>query len=110
MPQALSNIVAEGHNSNRGAFEAGGSPTIAQVVVDFGATPRSSARFAVTVSGATVGQRVVAVASADTNGDELEMDNLVCAGRVTATNTVELFVSAVPGPVRGQRRINVLVG
>lgn len=77
--------------------------TARQVTVDLGTTPVRSGRVTVTALGAQIGQRVVIVADATALGDELEMDGLSCSGRVSATDTVEIFVAAVPGPVRGVR-------
>lgn len=92
----------------------GAALTISQVTVDFGSTPANAKAFSVTVSGATVGQKVIAVPSLDmpagVDDDELEMDMLMCAGRVTAADTVRLIVSSSWGPITGQRNINVVLG
>lgn len=110
-------------------------PTTTTVVVDFGETPVWSKGFTISLagslllqdggsllkqdggtfllqssSGATVGQRVMMTASAETEGDELEMDGFMAAARVTATDTVEAFIQAYPGPVTGVRRFNLLIG
>lgn len=106
--KALSNIVAEGHNGDVGAFGAGATPV--EVVVDFGSVPVWSKGATVSVIGAAVGMKVVMTASAETDGDELEMDGFMAAARVTATDTVEAFIQAFPGPVTGQRRFNLLIG
>jgi hypothetical protein len=112
MPKALSDIQAEGHNSNRSAFlpsgGGGGGAAPVEVTLDFGAFPVGSRQFSFT-STASVGQNVVMVASG-ADGDEAEMDGLVCAARVTATDTIEAFITAIPGPVAGQRRFNLLIG
>lgn len=112
MPKALSDIVAEGHNSGRSAFlptgSGGSGATPVEVNLDFGTTPVTSRRFSFSTP-AFVGQLVVMVPSG-ADGDEAEMDGLVCAARVTAIDTVEAFITAIPGPVAGQRRFNLLIG
>lgn len=108
--KALSNIVAEGHSGDAGAFAGGGGgATPVEVVVDFGNVPVWSKGFTITTT-ATAGQKVVMTASAETDGDELEMDGFMAAARVTGTDTVEAFIQAFPGPVTGTRRFNLLIG
>lgn len=89
----------------------GGSVTITQLTVDF-VTPSRAAFFDVTLTGAVVGQKVVAAPSLDmpsgVSEDEMEMDPIAVAGRVVATNTVRLLVSS-SGVISGQRNINVMV-
>jgi hypothetical protein len=97
------------------ASGGGGSFAVTSVTVDFGSVPVSSKAFSVTVTGASVGQKVIASASLDMPGtlsdDELEMDMLACAGRVTATNTVRVIVACVAGSqITGQRNINITLG
>lgn len=104
--EALSDIQKSGTS----AFSAGGSVSATQVILDFGAEPVSSKRFSFTLTGATVGQKVLMTPAADTDDDELEMDNFACAARVSATNTIVAYIAAVPGPVIGQRRFNVILG
>lgn len=90
-------------------------PLTARVTVDFG-TARPAARsktFDVTVRGAQTGMAVVASAALDmpagVSADELEMDPITVAGRVTAANTVRLLVSSARGPLARQRNINVML-
>jgi len=87
----------------------GGGVAPVQVALDFGTDPVFSKRFSFTATS-TVGQNVLMTASAETNGDELEMDGFLCAARVTATDTVEAFIQAVPGPVSGTYRFNLVIG
>jgi hypothetical protein len=98
--------------SNAGG--GGGSFAVAQATVDFGSIPARHKTFDVSVSGATVGQKVIASASLEMPGtvdeDELEMDMLAIAGRVSAADTVRLIIAAIPGPITGQRNINITVG
>ena len=80
----------------------GPTPTIQTETLDFGSTPRWSAEFTITTLSATVGQRVLMAASGE-NGDELELDAFACSARVTATDTIQAWVTACPGPVMGTR-------
>lgn len=90
-----------------------GAGLSALVTVDFGSTPAYSKTFSVTVTGAAVGDKIVATpSSALPSGvtGELELEPLIIAARVTATNTVELVVASPGGPVSGQRDVHVLLG
>lgn len=109
--KVLNDLVASGFASNSSAFAGGGgSVSMSQVTVDFGTTPVSSALFTVALVGVTVGQKVMALATASGSLDELEMDGLVVAGRVPANDTLELAITALQGPVVGSKLINVLLG
>jgi hypothetical protein len=93
----------------------GGSVVIEAVTVDFGADGALSKTFDVSVTGATVGQKVLASVSLDmpagVDEDELEMDMITVAGRVSAADTVRLIAASVSGTaVSGQRTINLTVG
>lgn len=91
----------------------GGSVTPVQVTVDFGSVPVQSKTFDVAVTGATVGQKVVASASLDmpagVSEDEIEMDPIFCAARVLSTNTVRLVVASL-FQITGQRNVNLVMG
>jgi hypothetical protein len=95
------------------ATGGGGGVAPVQATVDFG-LGKLEIVADVTVTGATVGQKVVATPSMDmpsgVSEDELEMDMLACAGRVVSTNTVRLTVASLRSGIVGQRNINVLVG
>jgi hypothetical protein len=43
-------------------------------------------------------------------GDELEMDNFTVATSVTTNGIINLYVTALPGPVIGQRNFNYILG
>lgn len=111
MPKIVGSLLRE--SDSRDAFDAGanagGGSSPVEIVLDFGAYPVSSKSFSFTTT-ATLGNKVVMVPSADIDGDELEMDGFMCAARVTATDTVEAFITAFPGPVTGQRKFNLLIG
>jgi hypothetical protein len=91
-----------------------GSVSIDTVEVNF--TTASPARFfTATVTGAAVGQDILAVVSLDmpagVQEDELEADPLVCSARVTAVNTVRILVASATGaPIIGKRNINLIRG
>lgn len=95
------------------ATGGGGGGTIYQALVDFGTEPLDGTKFTITTISCTVGQKVIVSAAADmpagVDMDELEMDGLICAARVSATNTIEVQVMASPGPVTGQRNFNLMV-
>lgn len=105
---ALSDIVRVQGGTSAFAGGGGGGASPVEVTLDFGSMPVGSARFQFTAT-ASVGQRVIMTASG-ADGDEAEMDGLMCAARVTATDTIEAFITASPGPVAGQRRFNLLIG
>jgi len=93
-----------------GAIPTWGSPaglTVTEVALNFGANPQWATYFQITTP-ATPGQVVLMAASAS-NGDELEFDNFTCSARVTATNTVEAWVTAMPGPVAGSRNFTLTI-
>jgi len=97
-----------------GGGSGGGTASVSTVTVDFGTMPVSSKSFVVPVTGAMLGQKVIAVPSLDmpvgVDEDELEMDMLTCAARVMAADSVKLVVASVGGSVSGQRAFNILVG
>lgn len=93
-------------------FSTGGSGTaeVRQVTVDFGAGSLAKA-FDVTVTGAVMGQQVVASPALDTGvaEDEFEMDPWTVAARVSNTNVVRLLVVG-SGTLIGERTINLILG
>mgnify|MGYP000508730406 CR=1 FL=1 len=91
---------------------ASGSALAATVTVDFGSSGKRTVSQAFTVTGASTSQTIVASASLDMPGslspDELEMDHIVAAAMVTATDTV-LVVASSNSVVGGQRNINLIL-
>lgn len=89
---------------------AGGTPATT-VTVTFPASGSTVITQNVTVTGATIGQKVIASPSLDmpagVAADELEMDMLTCAGVVIATDTVRLTVASIGGSHSGARNINL---
>ena len=90
---------------------AGGGAVISQITLDFGAAPVWSKTFDAPLSGAAIGQKVMASPSAAMPGvlssDELEMDGLAAFATVIAPNSARIIASANPGPVSGQRNFNL---
>jgi hypothetical protein len=91
-----------------------GSVVIDTVEVNF-LTAASARFFDAAVSGAQVGQEVIAVPSlvmpVGVQEDELEADPITCAARVSATNTVRILVATVNGaPIKGKRNIKLIRG
>jgi hypothetical protein len=95
--QVLSPLVAEGFASNRDALRGGVSVTL-----DFGTVAVDTKAFTITTP-CVAGALVLMQPSSSADGDELEMDGLLCAAHVSATNTVQAYVTAVPGPISGPR-------
>lgn len=95
--QSLTTLVAEGHDNSRDAFRGA---TV--VTLDFGSVAVDAQAFTMTTP-APVGANVLMVASSATDGDELEMDGLLCAAHVSALNTIQAYITAVPGPISGTR-------
>lgn len=98
-----------------GGGGGGGGATVTQREVDFGSPGAAEKFFSVTITGATVGQRVIATPSLDmpsgVDEDELEMDPIVCAARVSDSDTVRLLVAAPGGGrISGKRNINITIG
>lgn len=101
--EAVSNIT----KSAVSAFDPGGGGGIPAVTVSV-TFPNSGATVVtqfITVTGATVGQKIICSPVNDT--DELEMDMLVCAGVVSAADTVKLTVASVGQAHHGARNINI---
>ena len=110
--KSYSDIFASGHNSDRSAFvdTTGGGGSFTTVSVDFGTTPVYSKAFTVTVTGATTLNKIVATEETSLTLDEVEMDALILAGHVSATDTVTIYATATPGPITGTRYVNISLG
>jgi hypothetical protein len=106
-----------------GNLEVGGTGTqlgnfysqFSVVPVNFSNTPVYTTSTTVSDSRAVVGAVVIAHPSATTGtnilgGDELEMDNFTVAASVTTNGIINLYVTALPGPVKGQRNFNYILG
>jgi hypothetical protein len=90
--------------------EAAGGAAITVKTLDFGALPVTSKTFIFAHAGALTGQNVTAGPSGKMpdglSADELEMDGLSIAAFVSANDQITAVVTAVPGPVSGQRNFN----
>lgn len=108
--KVLSDLVAEGFASGASAFAAGGggSVTMSSVTIDFGANAIYSGSYTVTLSGATVDQKVMMLPVGDS--DELEMDGITCSAKVTSSDTITVYITANPGPISNTRNFNILLG
>ena len=92
---------------------SGASVAATQVPLDFGAAPVNSKTFSISHPSASIGQKVILVASADMPGilsaDELEMDAFFASARVSSAGFIQALVTASPGPVSGIRNFNYLI-
>lgn len=106
-----------------GNLEVGGTGTqlgnfysqFSVVPVNFSNTPVYTTSTTISDSRAQVGAIVIVTPSATTGtnilgGDELEMDNFTVAASVTTNGIINLYVTALPGPVKGQRNFNYILG
>jgi hypothetical protein len=83
--------------------------------VNFSNTPVYTTSTTISDSRAVVGATVILTPSATTGtnilgGDELEMDNFTVAASVTTNGIINLYITALPGPVIGQRNFNYILG
>ena len=91
----------------------GGSATVYEVEVDFGATSVKSKTFTVTDAGVSPGMKIVVTQSGNAptgrSADENEMDVLI--GRAFAgTGQFKLFVDCLTGMVSGKYKFNYMIG
>jgi hypothetical protein len=95
---------------------AGGSVTMYTIQVDFGPSTGGSRSktFSVALAGASVGQKVLASVALDmpagVSEDELEMDMIAVAARVSAPDTLRIIAASVSGRITGKRNINIVLG
>lgn len=87
---------------------------MSEVTLDFGSNPIKSKKFTFAADGATTSSKIMFVPSASTvagrSSDELEMDNFTCAAVCKVNGTIEVYISAIPGPVKGQYKFNYILG
>lgn len=87
----------------------GGGGAIYSTTVDF-TLESYSLTVSFTHAGALTSNKIIMVPSADMPAglsvDELEMDNFTVAAYVSAADTITAVITAIPGPVRGERNFN----
>lgn len=90
---------------------------VQRVTIDFGNTSAYNTVAYISDSRAQVGAKVFVTPSAYTansaaqlGGDELEFDNFFCAANVVAAGNIAVYVTAFPGPVKGQRNFDYILG
>jgi len=90
---------------------------VQRVAIDFGNTAAYNTVAYVSDSRAQIGAKVfvtpsayTANSSAQLGGDELEFDNFFCAANVVATGNIAVYITAFPGPVKGERNFDYILG
>jgi hypothetical protein len=90
---------------------------VQRVAIDFGNTSAYNTVVYISDSRAQVGAKVfvtpsayTANSSAQLGGDELEFDNFFCAANVVAAGNIAVYITAFPGPVKGQRNFDYILG
>lgn len=108
-PIAGSNVSLTGTypNITFSATATSGAAVQKQVTLDFGLVPVFSKGITFSDAEITATSKVIMTAAAD--DDELEMDGFVCSV-VCGTGTATAYVQAIPGPVKGTRKFNYLIG
>lgn len=91
-----------------GYTPAAGAGAIYTATIDFGSNPVTAKSFQIANASVTTTNKVIAMANPDS--DEYEMDGLLCSGYCKVNGTITLFVTAVPGPIRGIRKIIYWLG
>jgi hypothetical protein len=86
----------------------GGGTTYYSATIDFGSKFIKSKSFQIANASALTTKKVMVVPAPDS--DEYEMDALSCSGFCKVNGTVTIYVTAVPGPVRGTRKITYWLG
>ena len=82
-----------------------------QVTVDFGVAGALSASFDLEVANARPGQRIIAAVQLPDGAaaDELEMDMITAAARVTEPGRIRLIAASLSGPVTGLQTFNLIL-
>lgn len=104
--------IAPGQPLTYEQLGGGGGSTIHSVEINFGSIPIYSKTTTFTHAGATVGQKVLIGVSANmpvgVDLDELEMDSIFVAARVSAVGTIEV-IAVANGRISGKRNFNYQV-
>ena len=104
-------LTVTGTNTQIGNFYS----SFGIAAVNFSNTPVYTTSTTISDARAVVGATIIVTPSATTGtnilgGDELEMDNFTVAASVTTNGIINLYVTALPGPVKGQRNFNYILG
>jgi len=90
---------------------SGAGATSGSASLDFGTVPVCSKSFSFADALATTSSKIlmtpVPIAA---SLDELEMDNFTCAAACFVNGTVNVVITALPGPVTGSRNFNYILG
>ncbi len=93
---------------------------IGLATVDFGSNAVYETISYVNDNRANVGSKIIVVSSAFTSnnefgsqelgGDELIFDSFLVSANVISTGNIAFYIKASPGPVKGQRNFNYIIG
>ena len=90
-----------------------GSVTITETELDFGSTPVWSKSFTISpVVGVTASSKVMVTPGTTATGgsaDDMEWDSITY-NAVPGTEQFTIYASAFPGPIKGKRKVNYLIG
>lgn len=91
---------------------SGGSVSPSEVSIDFGSVGVFGKTGTVALAGAVIGEKVMMLAAPDgvSVDDEAEMDGFSCTAKITVTDLLAYSLMAIPGPVRGIRKFNLIKG
>lgn len=112
------NINSTGNINTTGNVSVSGKlSAITTVTVDFSSTPYTTFTKYISDARAQIGDKVIVMPTSYTSdastvlgGDELEMDNFSISANVVASGNIALYITAIPGPVRGYRNFNYILG
>lgn len=88
-----------------------------RVAVDFGNVAIYNKTVYINDERAQIGARVFVTPTAYTTNvfaqfgrDELEFDNFLCAANVVSAGNIAMYITSQPGPVKGQRNFDYILG
>ena len=93
--------------SDNGLFYPSDGAVRIQVALDLGSTPVYSKHMTIPNPSVKTTSRIELHAQPIT--DELEMDGLVCAAGCVVNGTIDVYITAVPGPIVGARMFNLTI-
>lgn len=114
-PYAFANAA---YNHANAAYESSNN-YVGRVNIDFGSNAVYQLISYVNDSRATLNSRVMVLSSAYTanseygseqlGGDELILDNFLVSANVISVGNMAFYITASPGPVKGQRNFNYII-